>query len=90
MNEAVRVCETCHFKIVNKASAGGRESVAESGATPWNNPQPAQSPLSKEDEELQRAIAASLEISKKPTVHAPKPPAVNDADAGTLSCSFII
>ncbi len=85
LNEEVRVCETCHFKIVNKSSIG-RDIGAD---TPGNDTQAALPPLSKEDEELQRAIAASLEISKKPTQNAPKPPVSNHADAGTLLNSYL-
>ncbi len=78
LNEPVRVCEACHFKV-----SSGRGSVV-TAPSPFPN---ATSPAtSKEDEDLQRAIAESLKLSKSNISSSPPPrKELSPEDAGTVS-----
>lgn len=60
ITDSVRVCDTCHFKVTSK-SGGSNRNVLDIVTPPGSGANAS----SKEDDDLQRAIQASLELSKK-------------------------
>ena len=61
LTEAVRVCDTCHFKITSKSGSNKNLLVEKQGS--GLNAAAASHARDEEDDALQKAIAASLAIS---------------------------
>nr|KAJ3420661.1 Vacuolar protein-sorting-associated protein 27 [Polyrhizophydium stewartii] len=81
VTDAVRVCDTCHFKITTKsvASTATRDAPARSSTSSSRSTPPlAQAPslrddlVRKEEDDLAKAIAASLAISSGSGAAAPR------------------
>ncbi|KAJ3098506.1 Vacuolar protein-sorting-associated protein 27 [Phlyctochytrium planicorne] len=74
ITQEVRVCDSCHYKLTNKVPStpgtpnAGRANSVRSPRTS------SASPLNNEDEELQKAIAASLADAEKANKRKSKPP----------------